>query len=404
MGRGIYFGGATGQLLAEPNLRNAASVGDWQRNIITTDVDAPDTALTLEHGHAVMRVIGGTGLQSNRRDAWIIPGATTWPNWEITSRWASPPPADGIMEHGHLLNIQLGPDGKYRSVIVWHFIPGLLIAGVWEWNPGGTGLTVFQTSYKDQDTVSASVRASNVVTLTVPTGATSRWRVGDPITVDLADATYDGQSILSAVTDTTLVYPQVAADDASGGTGTVTLLGQTQASDIGRSFLLTDAVRTSGIVTSAGLSLGHSFMNGDWITVDMADATYDGRFIVSGVNAFTGQINWMQFGVANDASAGAGQIRKLTPYNVKSRLLTDGILQVKLWPDIGINGALGFAGCGPVILGEPPWESDFCVSFDINEVAGTIPTGPGLPGLLYAHGSSNSWAVYDNISAVKLVA
>lgn len=66
--------------------------------------------------------------------------------------------------------------------------------------------------------VSASARASNVVTLTVLSG--HGILAGDLITVALATAGFDGTFTVSSVTATTILYAQTGSDQ-SGGAGTV---------------------------------------------------------------------------------------------------------------------------------------------------------------------------------------
>lgn len=66
--------------------------------------------------------------------------------------------------------------------------------------------------------VTAAARTSNVVTLTM--ASTTGYVIGDSVTVDLVDASYDGTFVLTNVTGTTLVYPQTAAN-AGTSTGTV---------------------------------------------------------------------------------------------------------------------------------------------------------------------------------------
>lgn len=393
---------ATAEAGIVPFLRGtAADPTDWTRWIFTTDPAAPDSALTMERGQWVSRVIGGSGTQSNRREAWQIPGFPSTPYSRIRSRWASHPPADGTIEHGHMHAMQVGADGKIRAAIVWDFSFGLLLAGVWEANADGSGFVVAQAPTKDQDTVTASSRTSGgVVTLTVATGARDRWSVGDAVTVDLSDNTYDGSFILSAVADTTLTYTQTNGGlDADGGTGTVTLLGKDATDTIVRAWAVTDAVRTNGVVTASGMAAGHPFLKGDRVTVNLTDNTYDGNnFAVSDVNVFTAQISWLQPGVANDASAGSGTVTKASPYWVESRLLPGGVIQARLWPDVGmaLNGSTG----GPIPGGAPPWESRWSRTWDLNKVTGvTVPSGPGYAALVAAHHSSSSPVRYDSIEA-----
>lgn len=389
----------------EPNLRSG-DITKWANYFFTSDVNAPASSWAFEHGALVGRVVGGSGVQSNRREAMALPGTSPYPYWRLKSRWASPPPADGIMEHGHMLNLQKMPDGKWRSVTVWHLIPGFLIAGVWETSGAldGSGFLNFNTSLMDAETITASARNANVVTVTVAAGATSRWKTGDLISVDITDNSYDGTFLITGVTDTTITWAQTAANNASGGTGSLVMIGRNQPFTPTRNYALTDAVRASGVVTSAGLSAEACIQPGDWVSVDMTDNTYDGRFQVASLNGFTNQISWLQ-AAADDASAGSGVVGKLTPYFVETRLWPNGVLQARLWPDVGAIAGLGGVGGGLLENGPPPWESIWSLTWDMNKLGGggTVPTGPGIPALIYAHGSSNSYIKYDNIEAEKLV-
>lgn len=393
---------ATAEAGAVPILRGtAAAPSDWTRWLFTSDATAPDSALSVEHGQLVARVVGGSGVQSNRREVWQIPGFPSVPYSRIRSRWASHPPADGTIEHGHMHALQTGDDGRIRAAIVWDFSFGLVLGGVWESDPDGSDFLVEQAPTKDSESVTAASRTSGgVVTLTVATGAQSRWATGDAISVDMSDNTYDGSFILSAVADTTLTYTQTnGGSDADGGTGTVTLLGADGTNTVARTWAFTDAARSNGIVTASGMAAGHPFQIGDRVTIDGADATYDARNLpVTGVNIFTGQVSWAQPGVANDTNAGAGTISKASPYWVESRLLPGGILQARIAPDIGValNGSTG----GPLPSGFPPWESRWTRTWDLTRLTSVdAPTGEGYVGLVAAHHSSASPVRYDSIEA-----
>lgn len=381
---------------------------DWQRTIITPDLaNVPDSAVSFEHGSLVIRAIGGTGVQSNRREAWKIPGVQECTYGRIKSLWNSRPGAAGaLIENAHFHRLQLGADGKNRAIVVWDF-GGAILCGVWEALPDGTSSAFPQAPLRDSEAVSAASRTSNVVTLTVPAGANTRWAVDDAIVVDLTDNTYDGTFAITGVTSTTITYNQTAADDPSGGTGTATLVGAGIQVGSSRNFALTDAVRAGGIVTSVGLIQNHPIVAGDWIGVDMTDATYDmSRAMVTGANIFTQQITWLQPGVADDASAGAGTITHRFPFWVESELLPGEIFRVRVTPDFGGSG-IGLApvqGIGNV-PGTPqsPWEGMYAATFDMNRITGaTLPTGAGALALGAAHHSSVSPISYSDISASPL--
>jgi len=373
----------------------------WTRWFFTSDANCPDSALTMEHGQLKVRGVGGTGTQSNRREAWQLPDFPSTSYSRLRSRWASRPPADGTIEHGHMHALQVGSDSKIRAATVWDFGFGNFLCGVWESNPDGSGFVVQQAPVRDSDAFTDGSRTSNVVTLTgFPTGMASRWKVGDYVVVDATDNTYDGTFALTQVNDTSIQFAQTAANDASCGTGTMTLLGKETFSTVSRARTFTDAARVSGVVTSVGLATGHPYQTGDWITVDGTDNTYDGpRFPVTGVNPFTAQISWLQ-SAADDASAGAGTISKISPFWVETRLLPGGYMQARFWADVG--DAYG-TGSGREPGGPPPWESQWARTWDLNRVVGaTVPTGPGYVGLIAAHFSSNSEVSYDSIEAGRV--
>jgi hypothetical protein len=388
----------------EPNMRTG-SPSSWTQHVVTTDVNAPAAGLTFEHGRATMRITGGNGLQSNRRDFFQIPGTNPWPNWMIRARWASPPPSDGIMEHGYAMNLHRAADGRYKSIVLWHFIAGLLIAGVWDWAADGSGVAVEQFNVLDREVVSASNRTSGLVTATVPAGATSRWRPFDVITADLATASLDGTFMIESVTDTTITWRQAGTDVPAGGAGTIIIAEQgTGGTGSFRNQLASDAVRTDGLVATTGVPLNNPFLLGDWVQIDAADNTYDGRFRITGINPFTGQLTWPQ-NVANDAGAGQTQVGKLTPYTVRARVLPGAspVLQAACQPDYGVPINLGGA-VPPTVSGDSPWEGIHSTTWRIADApqGPTVAATPGVPCLLFAHGSSNSWAVYDNIEAIRI--
>ena len=71
---------------------------------------------------------------------------------------------------------------------------------------------------------------------------------------------------------------------------------------------VTDGSRTTNVVTLT-VNTGHGFVVGDQVEVDVADATYDGKFELSAVAATT--LTYAQ-DAANDASCGAGTVRLST--------------------------------------------------------------------------------------------
>lgn len=404
-GEGVTLPGlVSGQAIADLRTGDPA---DWVRWIFTPDTaNAPDSKITFNHGQAVIEVVGGSGVQSNRREGWQIPGVPACEFSRIKSLWSSRPPADGLLEHAHMHRLQLGADGKHRAIVCWDFGFGVMLVGIWEAFPDGTGANFPQAPLRDSEAVTASARAGNVVTLTVAAGANNRWRTGDGIVVDLADATFDMTTTVLAVTNTTITYAQTAIDDADGGVGSVTLVGAPINYGISRNYALTDAVRTAGVVTSVGLIVNHGLAPGDWVKVDMTDVTYDmPRALITSANLFTAQVSWLQPGVADDPAAGTGQLMKATPYWVETELLPGNIFRVRIAPDIG-GGGIGLTatqGTGNLPNNVGTWEDGFAATYDMNRAVGaTLPTGDGVVALGAAHHSSVSEVRYAGVSASPL--
>lgn len=388
--------GAHGTEFPEPRTDSTAG---WEETVLSTeDAVSAATTMTFEHGQVVFRGSGaGTGVRSNRRSVFLIPGSPGGYS-RIRSRWGGPSYAAGtVPQRGHMHGFGTQADGLIRGVVIWHDIvfsaPWVFNVGIWETDPNDlangfvpTGLAVAGTG-----TVTGGSRSSNVVTLTVGSG--HGFKAGDVVTVDVADGTYDGTFALSAVGDTTVSYPQTAADDASAGAGIVTLarLVLTK-SGLLTSYAASAAVRASGVVT-ATVAAGHPFQVGDHIGADFSDATYDGNFAVTAVTSTT--VKWGQ-AVADDASAGTGTLTKVLPYWVESEW-TDGVARFRVWPDVtgGPNGALTPAG-------PPGWESPWASVVDLTSL-GTDEPDPSLGegcGLIAAHLASGSTVTelrYDSI-------
>ena len=392
----------------KPMLRGAPDPARWARYVVGLDASAPDSALSFEHGKLVIRVLGGDGLTSERHELWVAPDIPPSRYGIVKSRWASRPASDGIVQHVHVHRLQQ-EGGMIRAIVLWDGIFGSPSGGIWESDDDGDNFVSQIGPRVDEETVTASSRdSSGLVSVTVGAGAESRWRVGDAVRVDLTDNTYDGSFVLSSVADTELQWTQTnSGTDASGGTGSVVLLGNhfTNFSTMTNAiFSFTDAARTNGIVVSTGVPAGHPLQVGDRIVVDAADNTYDGRFVISDVNQTTNQISWLQPGVADDATAGAGTVTKNTPLWCESQLLPGNILQARFWPDKGID--LNGGTPGPTLGGAPSWEQfGWTLTYDIDQVTGaTMPTGDGGFGVGAAHHSSSSPVQFDNIEITPLYA
>jgi hypothetical protein len=392
--------------IRELNLRTgpglAVTPANWtERMVSTEDAVCTGTTLTMEHGIAIWRGTGGAGQRSNRRAFYQFPGTTPGGYSRIRSLWrghpVNPAVANTLNQHGHAHGIQQ-VGGRWTAVVVTHditFGPTVINLSIWKQETGpGVGGEFTLGSYLDQVAVSASVRTSNVVTLTVPSG--HGFNRGDAIAVDLANASYDGNFEVSSVTATTIVYNHTGAN-LTTSTGTVRLLRRTNVIDqLTRSTNFTACTRTSGIVT-ATVAAGHPWRRGDEIAVDGSVASYDGIFKVTDLPSTT-QIRWNQAGT-DDATANTGTISNTFPYWMESEWWP-GMLRVRTWP----------AMIGARAETPPSWESDWAEAVSLTGLATPEPDptlGLGC-GLVVAHPSSGAAPFkaehrYSDISYAELV-
>jgi hypothetical protein len=387
-------------------VQNAA---DWAERVITTDDTVSNaTTLTFEHGVVVARGAGGTGQRSNRRSIRQLPGSPGGYS-RVRSRLygtpTNPAVSNVVPQRGHAHGIQQDISGLWTAVVVTHDIafgiPTILNLAVWrsETSAGGTGSVFAGGTNLDQVAVSAAVRTTNVVTLTVPTG--HGFVRGDVVTVDLANNSYDGTFVVDSVTATTIVYKHTGTD-LTTSTGTVALsraVGVFGKSDVSRSTAVTASARTSGVVT-ATVAAGHPWNVGDEVTVDLAVASYDGVFKITELPSAT-QIRWRQDGVADDAAGGAGSVSSPFPYWLETEW-RPGIVRARVWPDASVTSSDAKGGHGPI--GVPSWESPFAATFGITGLSVPEPDpAKGLAcGLVTAHLSSGAAPFltdirYDNV-------
>ncbi|MDQ3775214.1 MAG: hypothetical protein M3461_13105 [Pseudomonadota bacterium] len=159
---------------------------------------------------------------------------------------------------------------------------------------------------KDRVQVAAgqAVRASNSVTISGLTG--HPFIVNDVITVmGMTDTSFNGTFTISAVTDTSITYPQTQVAVGSG-----------------------QAVRASNSVTISGLT-DHPFIVNDVITViGMTDTSFDGTFTISAVTDNT--VTYPQ--TQADATSGDGVIQAADATS------GDGVIQ----PDATSGGGVIF--------------------------------------------------------------
>jgi hypothetical protein len=401
-GQGLSLVGDAAVVERQTNLRTSPADQWLERVISTEDAVCPSTALTIEHGQVVARGVGGAGQRSNRRAFYTIPGAPGGYS-RVRSRLlgtpVNPAVANTITQHGHAHGIQQ-VDGRWTAATVTFdvtFGPTVINLALWkqETAPGSVGAEFTLGNPLDQIAVSAAARSSNVVTLTVAAG--HGYGRGDVVSVDLADASYDGTFQLTSVTATTLVYPQTAAN-AGTSTGTVKRLQNTNVkSGLTRSTAFSAVARTNGIVTATVVA-GHPWRVGDVVAVDAAVGSYDGVFAITELPSAT-QIRWRQ-AAADDAAGGAGTIASDFPYWLETEWWP-GMLRARVWPD--------HTGAGPLAI-PPSWESDWAEAVSLVGLATPEPD-PSLgqaAGIVVAHPSSGAAAFptehrYDSVSTAALV-
>lgn len=372
----------------------------WTEHVFSTA--ATLTATPLNYRHGLIEVGPGVGSSTtftDRRSVWTPPQEEAV-NSHVRSIWwgdIATGSTDVRPQHGHAHRLVEDSDGV-RAVVVWHDIlfgqPQILNLAQWSAAADGTGFAVTNGTLVDYAAVTAGSRTSNVVTVTVPAG--HPFRVGDVITANLTDNTYDGTFTVTATTATTITWAQTAANDASAGTGTVVLFGINNGTlaNLLRSVSSTDAVRAGGAVT-ATVPAGHPFVPGDVINATYADTTYTGRWFVTATTATT--VTWLQT-AADDPSAGAGTVVKAMPYIVDSWLVGD-VLTVAAQPYSGPTALV------PIPAPPAPTDPTWSVSLRLSS-AGTglaaLPDEPGRCGVLGAHLSTLSRCRYSGLTIDSL--
>jgi hypothetical protein len=400
----------TGQAVERVINLRGSTPAQWPERIISTeDAVCPSIAVTIEHGQVVVRGVGGAGQRSNRRSIIGIPGSPggySRVRSRVLTTPANPAVANTLGQHGHAHGMQLTADGRWLAAVVTDditFGPTVQNLSLWkqETAPGSVGAEFTLGNPLDQLAVTAAVRSSNVVTLTVtpPTGQTEHgYGRGDVVTVDLADNSYDGTFQVSSVTATQIVYGQTAAN-AGTSTGTVKRPQQTNVKDqLTRSTAVSASSRTNGLVTAV-VAAGHPWRIGDEVAVDLAVGSYDGVFKITELPSST-QIRWRQ-AAGDDAAGGAGTISNAMPYWLETEWWP-GLLRARVWPD--------FTAAGRAVPTAPSWESDWAESVSVTGLATTEPD-PGLgqsAGLVVAHPASGAAAFptehrYDSVSCAALV-
>src|SRR5262245_7380046 len=212
-----------------PDLRNA-DPADWPERVFSTDpTNVPSSTLAFEHGRAIIRGSGaGTGVRSNRRSAFLVPGSPKGYGRMRSTLAGLTPTGANLPQWGHMHGICPMPDGAVYGVLVW---TDIILGSVTTWNFGvwraedptkGIASLHGGARVKDRRNLTAAVRSGHVVTLTVDPGPSGQhgFNFGDQVAVDLVDGSYDGTFELTSVTATQVVYAQDAAN-AGTSTGTI---------------------------------------------------------------------------------------------------------------------------------------------------------------------------------------
>lgn len=388
---------------ASPGVRPASAWEILTFSTDTADMPAPPT-LSYRLGKVEIAGSGAAVTNTDRRDVFLIPGVTPHRNGWIRSVWWGNPGGAGAgvastirPQSGHAHRAGLDEDGRPIAAVCWHDVvfglDGLFNLNTWR--AGAADTTLDQGTGGVLDglvNVTAAVRAANVVTLTV---ASHSFKRGDVIQVDVADATYDGVFVVTSVTATTIVYGQVAADDASGGVGTVWPAGSTvnpgNVDALTQQAAVSACSRTNQVATFT-VAAGHPFVKGDTVLVDVGVASYDGRWTVVSTTATTVVVHQA---LANDGAGGAGTITKIFPYLVESRMI-ENVLSVSARP--WRPGTYGIAP-GVAALGAEGGDRLCSLAYDLGPIADVpLPTS-GRPGLVSAHQCSTTRLPYELVAA-----
>jgi hypothetical protein len=214
---------------------------DWA-NFDTTTLDLQ--AYTATGGTPTVSVNSDdrlviTGVLPNAdNERWSVtdPATAGWTDGEIeTVCWGDEWRASAAYRTlaGLVMREQVMPNGDVQAIVLHTdiiFSPTMFYLGIWKATPSGgsflSDATAFSANINSvvSETATDGSRTSNVVTLT---GLTPRHKIpqGGRVNVDAADNSYDGNAfVVTERSATTIKYAQTAANDASAGASTMTLV------------------------------------------------------------------------------------------------------------------------------------------------------------------------------------
>ena len=151
-------------------------------------------------------------------------------------------------------------------------------------------------------TVTNKALTSNVATLTIGTHV---FAVGQIVRVSGVDTVFDGVYAITAVAATTISYARTNTNITStAGTGTASVAVHKDLTAVVTNKALTSNVAT---LTTQG---PHGFLVGQRVTVSIADAVFDGDYILTGVTSTTFSYARTNANVTSAAATGSARIPK----------------------------------------------------------------------------------------------
>lgn len=207
---------------------------DGDESLLTPQVFANDPPFVIaptvaDRFVAFEATAGDVPASSSHRELWLVDGTE---GLEFVRALVGPRRSwYSTVTPQHGVGVRYTEGGGRRSTIIaWQNIAfgfwWTMNVGVWASNLDGQGFMNRQINAEITPLIhnvsvigAGAARVGGVVT--APVAAGHRIRAGDPIVVDLANAAFDGLFEVAGVTETTVAWLQVGADDATGGTGTI---------------------------------------------------------------------------------------------------------------------------------------------------------------------------------------
>lgn len=177
--------------------------------------------------------------------------------------------------------------------------------------------------------------------------------------------------------------------------GTGAALGQTSIASgtltgIQKIITAADASRTGGTVTATGLPATHGIAVGDTVTVNFADNSYDGTFVITSAPAGGTTVQWAQ-AVADDPSAGAGTINNL-----------DGVLPLAVESEL-IGSTLRARAWRLADQHRPSWsDPTHALQGTDTGVGDPYPARRGRSGLYHGHVDTGGFVEWDALARTRI--